>query len=257
MNELFSRIEVLFEDDDILVINKPSGLVVTPGSAYPPEKTLVGWLIKRFGESFHDVCIEGHRPGIVHRLDKDTSGVMIVAKSKPALLNLISQFKEKQVNKVYTAIVWGNIRYTMEKKYPNKKIDQLIINAPIGRNPRQPFKFALISSGKPAITEIEVQKITQLKGYQFSILVVKPKTGRTHQIRVHCKALGHSLIGDVLYQSKTEFKQFSAFRKTQSVVNRLYLHASKISLIHPKSGLEITFSTPLPPEFGIFLKSNL
>ncbi len=257
MNELFSRIEVLYEDDAVLVINKPSGLVVTPGSAYPVENTLVGWLINRFGEDFREVCIEGHRPGIVHRLDKDTSGVMMVAKNKDALLNLISQFKAKQVLKVYTAIVWGNMRDTIKKKHPNNKLDQLIINAPIGRNPRQPFKFAIISEGKPAITEIEIKKITQLKDNQFSVLIVKPKTGRTHQIRVHCKAFGHCLVGDVLYQSKTEVKQFANLRKVQSIVNRLYLHASMISLIHPQSGQEVTFSSPLPSEFGIFLKSNL
>ncbi len=227
-------IEIIHEDDDILVINKPAGLLVHARIEPSKEKepTLVDWLIKKYPKikKVGDPANAG-RPGIVHRLDKDASGVMVIAKNQVAFEAIKKQFHDRQVIKEYVALTYGQI-----------KADCANIEFPIGRA-REGGKMAARAKeteGKPSITAIEVinrfPNCTLIKAF--------PKTGRTHQIRVHLFALGNPLVGDQLYKSKN-FKPIAT--------GRLMLHSYKLTL-KDLSGEEKTFIAPIPSEFNKFLE---
>jgi len=222
-------LELIYTDEHIVVINKPSGLVVHPGAGYK-EHTLVNALLYYFPE-IKDIGPDD-RPGIVHRLDKETSGVMVVAKTSEAYRRLQRQFKQRKVQKLYLCLVWGKI--TAEEGR---------ISWSIGRHPTHGERMS-IKSRKPrkAETLYSVQK----RFAKFTLLEVKPLTGRTHQIRVHLSASGHPLVGDTRYGRR---------KSTNVECPRLFLHAFKLLFNHPETQQRVEFSSPLPQDLKSFLEN--
>ena len=223
-------LNVVFEDEHLLVVNKPKGMVVHP-AAGNYTGTLVNALLSHCKGNLSG--INGViRPGIVHRIDKNTSGLLIVAKTNPAHLGLASQIKEHSFTRIYEAVVYGNI-----------KDDFGVIDAPIGRHPTDRKKMCVTEkNSKNAITHYEV--IERLNG--FTHLRLRLETGRTHQIRVHMAYLGHPVAGDDVYGPK----------KCITKLCGQCLHAKVIGFIHPITGEELFFDSPLPDYFVSFLKSN-
>ncbi len=222
-------LEILFEDRDLVVVDKPSGLVVHPGAGHRTG-TLAHRLLSRYPEM---VAVGGPgRPGIVHRLDQGTSGVMVVARSPEAYQHLSKAFAERRVKKIYLAVVYGLPRET-----------EGVIEKPIGRHPQRRKEMAVVSSGRPALTRYRVLDAAQ----GLALLEVDLGTGRTHQIRVHLKSLGHPLVGDPTY-GENRFKAQPRVRQRRlREFGRPALHAWKLEIPHPKSGEISRFSTP-PPE---------
>lgn len=220
-------LNIIYEDDDLLVVNKPKGMVVHPAVGNFAG-TLVNALLYHCGDTLSGINGE-IRPGIVHRIDKDTSGLLIVAKNDYAHNKLALQIKEHSFNREYEAVVYGNI-----------KNQEGIIDAPIGRNPADRKKMAVTSkSSKNAITHYRV--LNRYNG--FTHIKLKLETGRTHQIRVHMAYIGHPVAGDILYGPKKVIKS----------LNGQCLHARLIGFIHPRSGKYIEFETELPDYFKNFL----
>jgi len=230
------KIEIIYEDKDLLVVNKPAGLIVH-NDGKKEQETLVDWVLENYPEvekvgepiSISD-GVEIKRPGIVHRLDKDTSGVLIIAKNQKSFLKIKKQFQDREVFKIYQAIIYGNLLK-----------DRGIIDKPIGRN-KNNFRQWLAGDKargnlRDAITEYKVLKRSSDK--QFSLLEVHPKTGRTHQIRVHLKSIHHPVVCDSLYAETMECLES---------MGRLALHASKIKFINTK-GKTIEVFAPLPNDF--------
>lgn len=225
---------VLYEDHSLLVYNKPAGLVVNRAKTVKQptlQDILANYLKVKSGGI-------GDRAGIVHRLDKETSGIILVAKTPQAFVELQKQFKERKVNKKYLALVHGQLQ-------PKKGI----IKAPISRSPFDRKKFGVFLGGRGAETAYQViKKYRHPELGNFSLLALIPKTGRTHQIRVHLKHLGHPVVGD----------QFYAGRKTargdRHWCSRQFLHASQIVLTHPQSGQKVKFVSPLPKDLKKALK---
>lgn len=232
-------LKVVYEDDDILIIDKPAGLVVHPGAG-AETGTLVHGLLARTGPLS---TIGGEkRPGIVHRLDKGTSGLMVIARTDAAHLNLIAQFKEREVAKVYLAIVWGR-----------PKAASGTIESQIGRDRTNRLKMSIhTGSGRPATSEWRT--LRSMPG--FSLLEVRPRTGRTHQIRVHLQTLGHPIVGDERYGGGG-WRGVLDPRKRLAVrsFHRLGLHAARLSFLHPITGAKLDFSSPMPPEFEALLEA--
>lgn len=208
------ELEVLYEDDDCVVINKPVGLLTHSKGAFNPEPTVATWLRSRLNG------IEGNRAGIVHRLDRATSGVMICAKTPEALSWLQKQFAQRRTKKTYAAVVKGSM-----------KLEAAVIDMPIERNPKAPATFRVGAQGKSAITTYR----TLATNGAYSLLELKPETGRTHQLRVHLAHQGHPIVGDVLYGGETAV--------------RLFLHAAELEITIPKGHERKVFAVPLPPEF--------
>ena len=214
---------VVFEDDSLIVVNKASGLVVHPGSGIPN-----GTLINGLAAKFPDLKEIGDpaRLGLVHRLDKGTSGLLIVARTPEALDNLKSQIQHRQVHRQYFALVIGHI-----------ESDKGVVDAPLGRDPKSPLKRAVIQNGKHARTHYEVEQKLR-DPFQASIVICRLETGRTHQIRVHLAAIGHPVLGDELYGGRSSF----------NIENRLALHAQMLSFLHPKKNTQMNFESPLPDD---------
>ncbi|NLW09634.1 MAG: RluA family pseudouridine synthase [Firmicutes bacterium] len=211
---------ILYEDEDLIVINKPRGMVVHPAPGNR-ENTLVNALLAHCRELSGVGGVA--RPGIVHRLDKDTSGVLVAAKNDFTHLALARQFQERTMTKKYLALVHGRV------SPPEGEI-----NAPIGRHPVHRKKMAVIPSGKPAVTRYRVLEYAG----PCSLLEVTLETGRTHQIRVHMQYIGHPLVGDELYGRKGE----------ESPLTGQALHAAVLGFLHPRTGRYQEFVAPLPPE---------
>ncbi len=222
-------LDFLHKDSHIAVINKNSGMVVHPGAGVR-EKTLVNALLFYFPEIRKIGPSE--RPGIVHRLDKETSGVMVVALTEKAYKDLQGQFREKLVEKIYHGLVWGKIP-------PGDKT----ISWPIGRHIHHRKRIST-RTNKPR--EAETHYTICLQFQDFSLLEIRPLTGRMHQIRVHLASAGHPVVGDTVYGR----------RKVRSPCPRLFLHASSLSFIHPESKERVTFSSPLPDDLQAFLSSH-
>lgn len=231
-------IDILYEDADLVVLNKPPGLVVHPSAGHA-DQTLVNALL------FHVRDLSGVggelRPGIVHRLDKDTSGVMIVAKNDEAHRKLTAQWGSATVRKEYLAIVYGT---------PSK--DSGTIDAPIGRDPRERKRMAVLKGGRSAITEYTV--VERFRGVSLVRCVLR--TGRTHQIRVHLKHLGHPIVGDLLY-SGPQWRGLpdKKLQKALAGMKRQALHAEKLTFAHPRSGEVLVFSADVPLDFETLLEA--
>jgi len=222
-------LDIIHSDKQIIVLNKPAGLVVHPGAGVE-NGTLVNALI----HYFPGIERVGHpeRPGIVHRLDKETSGVMVIARTDKAYTELKRQFKAREVEKVYMGLVRGHVQV------PDGRIDWAL-----GRHPRHRQRISIrTKKPKPALTLYSVKKTFP----DFTLLEIKPVTGRTHQIRVHFAASGHPIVGDARYGGK------DTARKRQ----RLFLHAWHIVFTHPVSKTLLEFYAPLPPEFQDIIRSS-
>lgn len=212
-------LDIVYEDDDVLVVNKPQGMVVHPSAGHP-NHTLVNALLYHSPLS----TINGQlRPGIVHRIDKDTSGLLMVAKNDLAHQSLAAQLKAKTNLREYVALVHGRV-----------KPDEGTIDAPIGRSPKDRKKQAVVADGRHAVTHFKV-----IKRYaDYTLVACRLETGRTHQIRVHFQYIGHPLAGDPLYGPRKTLKGHGQF-----------LHARLLGFKHPRTGKELVFEAPLPPIF--------
>lgn len=213
-------LDIVYEDDDVIVVNKPQGMVVHPAPGHP-DHTLVNALLYHTQDLAQSP--EGFRPGIVHRIDKDTSGLLMIAKNATARESLEQQLANKTNKRIYWAIVHGNFSE-----------EQGSIDAPIGRNPYDRKKMAVVENGKKAITHFKVLK--QFKGY--SLIECQLETGRTHQIRVHLDYIGHAVAGDPLYGPRKTLKG-----------NGQFLHAKILGFKHPKTGKWLEFSVEPPKIF--------
>ena len=217
-------IDIIYEDDDVLIVNKPKGMVVHPSAGHYTG-TLVNAIMYHCKDSLSGINGE-IRPGIVHRIDMDTTGSLIVCKNDESHINIAKQIKDHTVNRIYEGIVIGNL-----------KDDEGTIEGPIGRHPIDRKKMCINEkNGKPAITHYKV--LERFGNYTYAQF--KLETGRTHQIRVHMSSIGHPLLGDTLYSSGK-----SAFKNLQGQT----LHAKTIGFIHPRTNEYVEFSAPLPNYF--------
>jgi 23S rRNA pseudouridine1911/1915/1917 synthase len=231
------NLDIIFEDDDIIMVNKPAGLVVHPGAGNA-ENTLVNALVNYCKGSLSTIGGE-LRPGIVHRLDKDTSGLLVVAKNDIAHINLSKQFSDHTINRKYEALVWGTLR-------PQKGIVKSYITRS-NRN-RQLMEVSQ-TKGKSAVTNYKTLEIFQNnKVPTLSLIECKLDTGRTHQIRVHMSYKRNPIVGDKLYKKKNKkFKKIDIeLNSIMKNIDRQFLHAKSLGFIHPLSNKEVLFEIPLP-----------
>lgn len=237
----YQPLDIIYEDDDILVINKGADITVHP-TAHRSSGTLVNSLLYHsiaIADAVYDVhsLVSKLRPGIVHRLDKDTSGIMVIAKTRGALLNLAEQFKVHSVTKKYTALVFGKVSEptTIEMNIRRKPSSKNMMGVSTKSN-----------QGRSAITHITPKTDYVFPGTdeELSLVECQIETGRTHQIRVHCKYFGHPVIGDPVYSNKPAKKLSEHLG-----VHRQMLHAHSLTLKHPTTGKKQTFEAPLPADF--------
>jgi 23S rRNA pseudouridine1911/1915/1917 synthase len=212
----------VYSDEHIIVVNKSAGVVVHPGAGNN-DHTLVNGLLARFPEIAG--VGEEHRPGIVHRLDIGTTGLLIVARTQEAYEELVAMMSLREVKRHYTALVWG---------HPSAPVGT--IDAPIGRDPRNPLCMAVVASGKPARTNYEV--LETMADPDVSLVACELETGRTHQIRVHLQATGHSVVGDPQYGGA----------RMPLVIGRPFLHAGRLVFDHPLTGEPLEFTSELPAD---------
>jgi 23S rRNA pseudouridine1911/1915/1917 synthase len=220
-------LDVVYEDDDVIVVNKPTGLVVHPAPGHP-DGTLVNALLHHCGDSLSGIGGE-KRPGIVHRIDRDTSGLIIAAKNDAAHLALSAQLKDHSLSRTYECLVTGNM-----------KQDSGTVDAPIGRSSADRKKMAVVPTGRRAITHWEV--VARYPGVTH--LRCRLETGRTHQIRVHMAYIGHPILGDTVYGAK----------KPVPGLTGQCLHATGLRFVHPRTGEPVELHCPLPPEFTAMLQ---
>ena len=239
------KINIIFEDNDILIVNKPSGLTVHPGAGNK-DNTLVNGLIYLYKDSLSDVNGKV-RPGIVHRLDKDTSGLLVIAKNNEAHFNLAKQFIKREIKREYIALVWGKLR----PQYG--RIETLLTRS---KKNRKMMEIG-ITKGRKAVTNYKTLEVFENeKSPTFSLIECKLETGRTHQIRVHMSYKGNNILGDKTYK-----KKFKSIRNADDElifliknINRQFLHAKLIGLRHPISGKYLEFKTNLPKDLNNILK---
>ena len=220
-------LDVVYEDDDVIVVNKPTGLVVHPAPGHP-DGTLVNALLHHCGDSLSGIGGE-KRPGIVHRIDRDTSGLIIAAKNDAAHLALSAQLKDHSLSRTYECLVTGNM-----------KQDSGTVDAPIGRSSADRKKMAVVPTGRRAVTHWEV--VARYPGVTH--LRCRLETGRTHQIRVHMAYIGHPILSDTVYGAK----------KPVPGLTGQCLHATGLRFIHPRTGEPVELHSPLPPEFTAMLQ---
>lgn len=218
------ELPVLYEDEDCVVIHKPVGLLTHSKGAFNPEPSVATWLHGRIKDEVlldQDKNSLNNRAGIVHRLDRATSGVMICAKTPAALAWLQKQFAQRKAKKTYMAIIVGDM-----------EPEEAIIDMPIERNPKAPATFRVGGQGKSAITQYKVTA----KNETYALVELKPTTGRTHQLRVHLHHVGHPIVGDPLYGGRS--------------ADRMYLHAESLEITIPKNSERKIFTAPTPQEFS-------
>ena len=221
-------LDIVYEDDDLLVVNKPRGMVVHP-AAGNYSGTLVSALLYHCGDSLSGIG-GVLRPGIVHRIDKDTSGLLVVAKNDAAHLFLSEELKTHSISRVYHAVALGKIE------------EARTVDKPIGRNPSDRKKMAIVAGGREAVTHV-----TPIENFAAGLCYVKCEleTGRTHQIRVHMQSIGHPLLGDPLYGQEKN----PAERKYGKLISGQCLHAKELELVHPSTKEKMRFECPLPGDF--------
>ena len=228
-------LDVVYEDASLLVINKPAGLVVHPGAG-SPDGTMLNALL------FRDPQLAAiPRAGIVHRLDKDTTGLLVIARTLQAHADLVRQLQERTVKREYEAVVCGS--FTGGGK----------VDAPMGRHPRDRVKMAVVASGKPAVTHFRIAQRFET----YTHLRVQLETGRTHQIRVHMAHIGHPLLGDILYGARLRLPKH-ADEELKTVLQdfrRQALHATQLGLIHPVTGEYLQWQAPLPNDMQVLLNA--
>ena len=222
-------LDVRFADDDLVVLSKPAGLVVHPGAGHAGG-TLVNGLLQRFPEL--SGVGDPARPGIVHRLDRDTSGLMLVARSRRAYDSLVGALARREVDRRYLTLVWGRF-----------EAPRGVIDAPIGRSPTRRTRMAVRDEGRAARTAYEVRH--DYESPAVSLLECRLETGRTHQLRVHLSAVGHSVVGDAAYRGD----------RPSLPLGRPFLHAYELALDHPATGERLAFEDPLPAELATVLDS--
>ncbi|HEY1064253.1 MAG TPA: RluA family pseudouridine synthase [Candidatus Saccharimonadales bacterium] len=223
------ELPVIYEDDDCVVVNKPIGLLTHSKGAFNPEASVATWLHNRIDDKTlieADEYQPNRRAGIVHRLDRATSGVLIAAKTTNALSALQKQFSQRKAKKTYMAVVAGHL-----------KQPEAVIDMPIERNPKAPATFRVGANGKPALTRYKVLDESQ----HYSLVELSPETGRTHQLRVHLAQLGHPIVGDTLYNGKP--------------AERMYLHAARLELTTPDRERR-TFEATVPSTFQVLLNDD-
>jgi 23S rRNA pseudouridine1911/1915/1917 synthase len=227
-------LEIVYEDDDLLVINKPAGLVVHPGAGNP-EGTLLNALLHH-APALNKLA----RAGIVHRLDKETSGLLVVAKSEPARLDLIEQLKQRTLTREYLALVQGLL------------VAGGTVDAPIGRHAQQRTRMAVNPGGRPAVSHYRIEK----KFRAHTLLRVKLESGRTHQIRVHMAHLKHPLVGDPVYGGRLHLPKGAspALIAALQGFKRQALHAARLGLVHPITGKDMEWEAPMPADMRALLK---
>jgi 23S rRNA pseudouridine1911/1915/1917 synthase len=244
-----SEIVVLYEDDDILIIDKPSRITVNRSDTTKDEPTVQDWVETHLKTQIKNPIIRVNiesdfykRAGIVHRLDKETSGILVIAKTEPSFVDLQAQFKERKVSKTYIAMVHGLVS-PIEGE----------ISAPVGRLPWNRRHFGVLAGGREASTKYKVLNIKYLelshKKEPLSLMELNPKTGRTHQIRVHLKYINHPIFADPLYGGR------KTSRDDRKILDRVFLHAQKIIFTHPVSKKQVNFSSPLPQELTSLLNN--
>jgi len=224
-------VEIIYEDDVMMVVNKPAGLVVHPAASVK-EATLVDWLIKK-GISLSTISGE-ERHGIVHRIDKNTTGALVIAKTNEAHQKLSEQLQDKSMGRYYLAVI----------DYPLK--DNGIVEKPIGRNPNNRLKMDVRDNGKEAKSAFYKLAESDKSDKRLELIAVKLFTGRTHQIRVHLESLGRHILGDNLY----------GFKSKKDTIKRVFLHAYKLYMLHPSTGEKMEFVAPLFPDMKDFISNK-
>jgi len=224
---------VVFVDDDVVVVDKPAGLVVHPGAGNS-QGTLAQQLQSLFPEIV-EAGPAGDRPGIVHRLDKGTSGLLVVARSAPARESLVRQMAARSAQRGYLAVVHGEM-----------EADEGSIDAPLGRSPSHPVKMAVVAGGRHARTHYRALGRTPAP-LPATLVFCRLETGRTHQVRVHLAAIGHPVLGDGRYCKPT---QLAAQKRTVPALERQWLHAAQLGFIHPVTGEQMVFRSPLPDDLA-------
>lgn len=234
------NLKIIYEDNSLLVIDKPAGITVNRSDTTKGEQTVQDWLENRLGlhneidESSSDFIKRG---GIVHRIDKETSGILLAAKNESAFLELQRQFKERTVEKTYIALVHGKITGESGE-----------ISVPVGRLPWNRKRFGVLAGGREATTFYKALERFDKEG-GLTLLELKPKTGRTHQIRVHLKYFNHPIYSDFLYAGR------KTARDDRKNLERVFLHAAKISFKHPNTGEKVNFESDLPNELSSLLET--
>jgi 23S rRNA pseudouridine1911/1915/1917 synthase len=223
------EVPVVHVDRPVIVVDKPAGLVVHPAHGHG-DGTLVNGLLARFPELAE--VGDPLRPGVVHRLDRGTSGLMVVARTPQAMEELRRQLDAHTVQRTYTALVWRHL------EHPHGAID-----APVGRSRRDPLRMAVAEDGKPALTRYRVERRFE-HPVEVDLLTCELETGRTHQIRVHLGSIGHPVVGDGLYGG----------RRQSLALERPFLHARRLSFVHPGTGEEVVFESPLPADLDALLR---
>jgi 23S rRNA pseudouridine1911/1915/1917 synthase len=247
--------KIIFEDKESLVLDKPTGMIVNRSDTAQEEITLQDWVekhlklkslplekVNRTGISYEEQAKLDFvsRAGIVHRLDKETSGIILVAKTFQAFINLQAQFRERKVKKTYIALTHGEI---------DPKIGE--INVAVGRLPWNRKRFGVLAEGRESVTKYKVLDVKYLMSEKtrepLSLVELNPKTGRTHQIRVHLQYIKHPIFADPLYAGR------KTGRNDRKLLPRVFLHAAKISFFHPVSNELLTFESPLPKDLSTFV----
>lgn len=227
--------KIIFEDEALLILNKPSGWIVNEARTTGRQRIVQTWLRQNF--QFPISNDKKLRSGIVHRLDKETSGVLVIAKTEEAFKDLQAQFKARKVKKEYLALVHGKV-----------ELEKGVIQVPVGRLPWNKERFGVLPGGRAAETEYRVKEYYKKEGEDFSLLSLKPRTGRTHQIRIHLKYLGYPIVSDTFYAGR------KTARADRQWCPRLFLHATKIAFKHPASKKRVEYVSRLPRELSACLE---
>ena len=225
--------KIIFEDESFFVVDKPAGWITDASNTTTNQPVIQKWIADNFQFEINNFEF---RNGIVHRLDKETSGLLLIAKTKQAFEELQRQFKERLVHKTYIALVHGQVAE-----------NEGIINEPVGRLPWRRDRFGVLPDGREAVTAYKKKADYRLENNEYSLLELKPKTGRTHQIRIHLKHIGHPIVADEFYAGR------KTARHDRKWCQRLFLHAGEIKFLHPLSKKEVVFNSNLAPDLDTAL----